>query len=355
MKNKITVFIFLTLLFVLSFLNLFNPEKSFSDNENRKLQEFPEVKTNDIFSGRFTDKLDNWVSDQFIFRDGFITIKAVSNLLLGKLENNEVYIGKDNYLIERFVLNSKKVLNANLQAIKNLNADIILIPSNSYVSKDKLMPFSYNTDPNEIFDGINFGNLNYIDVSDDMESSDYFKSDHHININGAYKIYKVFAEYKGFRLQNFTLENVANDFKGTMYSKSGLFYLVGEKLDNFKELNNLNVEVIYDSRIVKNSVLNYENLDKKDKYTFFMDGNHSLVEIDNLDDKSGNNLLIITDSYGHIFAPLLVNHYDTISMIDMRYYRNSVSEYINSNNINNILIFYGLENFCEDDSLRLLK
>jgi uncharacterized protein with gpF-like domain len=73
---------------------------------------------------------------------------------------------------------------------------------------------------------------NFINVCDELkDQEDYFKTDHHWNEKGAYAAYeKICASVLHTEPQQFTYTKVADDFKGTMYSKSGAFWTSGEDL-----------------------------------------------------------------------------------------------------------------------------
>lgn len=93
---------FLTLLLVL-IVNLVLPNRSFSEKENRVLASRPDASLSQIASGRFGEKYETYVNDQFFFRDFWVTLKARFDRILGKVEENGVYLGKDGYLMEAFV------------------------------------------------------------------------------------------------------------------------------------------------------------------------------------------------------------------------------------------------------------
>ena len=59
-------------------------------------------------------------------------------------------------------------------------------------------------------------------------------------------------------------------------------------------------------------------------------------------------LLIVKDSYAHSIVPFLALHFDEIHMVDLRYYRGSLSEYRETNGIDTTLVLYNLPNLAED-------
>ena len=95
-----------------------------------------------------------------------------------------------------------------------------------------------------------------------------------------------------------------------------------------------------------------KHLSTKDKYQVYLDGNHSVTRIDT-NVHNGKTLLIIKDSYANSFATLAANHYETVYLVDFRYYRNSINAFISENEITDILILYNAITFAKDGYLSL--
>jgi hypothetical protein len=64
--------------FIILFLLLlvFMPKESFSEKENRYLQEFPSFNFADVASGDYMSDLSSWFNDCFPFRDTFVGLKT---------------------------------------------------------------------------------------------------------------------------------------------------------------------------------------------------------------------------------------------------------------------------------------
>ena len=103
---------------------------------------------------------------------------------------------------------------------------------------------------------------------------------------------------------------------------------------------------------VFDSVFHEENLDRKDQYTYYLDGNHSIVEIETSNSQAPS-LLVIADSYSHLMIPYLISDFSRIQVVDLRYYRNVISDH--SEEFDQILVLYSLENLSEDDGLSWLR
>ena len=90
-----------------------------------------------------------------------------------------------------------------------------------------------------------------------------------------------------------------------------------------------------------------EYLDKKDKYSFFLNGNNAKVVV-KTNVENNRNLLVIKDSYAHIMAQFLCQNFEEIHFIDPRYYKLSLTEYATENNITDILFLYNISNMISD-------
>ncbi len=95
-------------------------DQSFSENENRYLQQKPQISAASILSGEFEETFQNYQDDQFPFRNSWITLKTASKLALFSKDLNGVYLGKDGYLIEKISEEDadRELFTANLQTIK---------------------------------------------------------------------------------------------------------------------------------------------------------------------------------------------------------------------------------------------
>jgi len=101
-----------------------------------------------------------------------------------------------------------------------------------------------------------------------------------------------------------------------------------------------------------------DNLKDDDKYPVFLDGNHPYTVIKNnalLKNGKNNKLLIIKDSFAHSLTPFLADHFSEIVMIDMRYYKQSVSELIDENDFSQMLFIYSIDNLATDTDIAWLE
>lgn len=364
--QNITIVCFSLFIGIFSIINLFTNDRKFSENENRFLNQFPKFSLEELFNKNYTTKYEEYFTDQFVFRDEWIQIKALTNNALGSIENNGVYFGKDDALIQMFNTIDEELVAFNIAKInefqslfKDVRFDVMIVPTASEVEKDKLPGFAYNIDQAMLLNYLSQNiDGNWIDIYSPLkgQSDVFFNTDHHWNEKGAYLGYLAYMNENGIIPQKFDYEEVSSDFKGTMYSKSGAFWKSGEPIFKINAEDDIVSTVTFDDGTTMDSVFSEKRLTEKDKYTYYLDGNHALVRIENEGVKDDlGKLLIIKDSFAHIMLPYLIPHYSEIVVVDLRYYKVPLSEMIREESFNQVLFLYSIENFVSDRNFTFLK
>lgn len=361
--NKIISLVLILVTLVLTVMLLFGNKKEFSENENRYLEKFPEFSLKRLFNGKYIADFDAYLTDHFPFRDAFMSIKTATVKALGMNDANGVYFAKDDYLIMNYNEPKKndiiiERLNNFYKELNYINMNLMLVPTSVSINKD-LLPKNaptYNEKDtiNYIYNNINFDKINIYDelVKRNEDYQMYYRLDHHWTTYAAYYAYVEYAKNNNidyYSLNKFEVEEVTNSFNGTLYSKVNDYTRKSDSIHIFT-LPNTSYSVYYaDDNKTTESLYEYDYLDKKDKYAVFFGSNHSLIEITNNVIKSSKELLVIKDSYANSLLPFLINHYEKIYVIDPRYYKKSISEFIKENsNIKDLLFVYNVNTLDEN-------
>ena len=365
MRRNPLLYTFFIFLLGITIIDICKEDKRFSELENRNLRGQVEFSLEKYFDGSYPKKYEEYMSDQFILRDNWIDLKSRSEYLLGKLENNNIIYGKDGYLFEKFTELDKRRVTINIDSINKLIENSktpvsILIAPNSYeVYKEKLplgAPVINQKDELEkIYIGINGENkINLTEkFIEKSEESLYYKTDHHWTTKGAYLAYRDFIEsigYKAINLDKYN-KNEVEGFFGTYFSKAKPFNVASDKL-TYYDFSGITMKI--DDKLY-NSLYDYSKLDIRDKYSLFLYGNNPLTIINNSNLKNGKKLVIFKDSYANSFVPFLTENFEEIHVIDLRSFSESVSEYINNNSFDNVLVLYNFINFTRDTNIIKLK
>lgn len=347
----IIVQIMIVMMFVMT---IFLPKKSFSQNENRYLQQLPLVTIENILSGKFMTAMTDYVADHFPLREELLNVKTNIFKILGVIRQNNVYYASDNYLIEEYQkpLNNEKIVRVVNRFINNnsfVHYDFMLVPTSSYILKNKLPLYNLNYDEEETLNYFkNNIQANYIDVTNSLLSNNdkdiYYRTDHHWTSYGAYYAYLEYCNKKNLLPNNYSFVTVSNDFYGTLYSKVLDKTIKPDTI--MKAIDNNSYMVEYPSNITS-SLYNDSYLQEKDQYSYFLNSNQSLIIITN-NNVSDKELLVIKDSYANSFIPLIASHYSKIHVIDPRYYKKKISTYMEENNIYNVLFLYNVGTLDND-------
>ena len=117
--ERVTGTIFILVLFVFLLINIIVPDKEKSVQENRMLASAPKWNWGNVISGDYMEKFERYMSDQFVGRDFWRTIKVGVDRLAGVSKEHGVYIGKDGQLLEEIELPNQEYLADNLKSIQN--------------------------------------------------------------------------------------------------------------------------------------------------------------------------------------------------------------------------------------------
>ncbi|MBO5733481.1 MAG: DUF4358 domain-containing protein [Clostridia bacterium] len=361
-NNACALFIMLVFVF-----NMLSPVVKYSILENRYLQEFPKFTISGFLDGSYMEDVENYLNDHFIGRDSLVKLKAGVEYVTGKQENNGVYVCDDDYLIEKPATYDEKIINNNINAVKTLNdigrynVTVAVVPPAFEVMQEHLPEYVYNdTIPKlnkHIEEGFSGTDINVVNTTEDMRKYKdeylYYRTDHHTTSNGAFIIYNSLSKalgYTALKGEDFKISDVTREFMGTTYSKA-LKYVSPDIITEYKPLETARFKVRfpYDGKEA-DSMYFPEHLSGKDKYSYFLDGNHALTVIES-PNKNGKSIAILRDSYANCTAPFIANHYEEVHMIDLRYYNDDIIAYLSENNIEEVLFLYSSQTFMTDESI----
>lgn len=85
---------FLICVLGIGIINLLLPSKKISEEENRGLQQKPELSVSAVTSGSYMDQYEKYQADQFMGRNMWRSLKVGFSRLAGSKEENGVFIGK---------------------------------------------------------------------------------------------------------------------------------------------------------------------------------------------------------------------------------------------------------------------
>lgn len=374
--EQLLVISFVGTLFLFSLLFFLLPHQRFSELENRYLQGVPKLSLETILSSDFSTEAESYVTDHFPFRNQWLWVKSVSEQARLQQENNGIYKGKEEYLLEKFLPPDYEKLQEYIEAV-NIFADkhpdvhttLMLAPTSvgMYPGHLPWLAPSYPQEKVNEFVGQHLEKeITYLDGFDFLRphasESIYYRTDHHWTTYGAYLAYAAYAKEKGWQplsQQDFNIQTVSDSFLGSYHTRGQFQGVTPDTIEVYFPREQAATEVfIADTNETLTSMYDESFLEKKDKYSYFLGGVHALMSIKtDLDPQQidQEKLLVIKDSYAHSMIPFLTNHIPEIHVIDIRYYNGSIAEYMEENEIKDVLYLFNTSTFVEESSLLKLK
>lgn len=418
LHQKINASGFLISLYILFFAFFFVPSKKISENEKRRLAEFPVFQINHLLSGVYMDSVDLYFSDHYPWRDNFIKIsnsfvnwRGISNAEITYYSRNE---------------NTKKTENVSpiidSSSTKNIPAEIITDDKNHDFETIKSVVI-YNKRAIQIFSGSSYGAKNYaylinnfkktfgnsvniycmpipvgsdfylpekinkqkekefikdilsqlqqdvikVNAYDQLEKhkNEYiqFNTDHHWTGRGAYYAYVAFcnsAKLQPLSLDSFQKKVIPN-FLGTLY-----YFTLSKQLKN-------NTDSVEYFKIPVKTKTYFTKIGSKDEmpcqlyaefakgsnaYGVFLGGDFPVMRV-NSAVKNGRKILVLKDSYGNAFSPYLASHFEEVYIIDFRYFNGSIRDLVSTKKITDIVfghnVYVANSNYTVKKEINMLR
>jgi len=396
MKYLLSI-LFLSIIYLCGLLFIILPHDKVSVNEKRSLSPFPILTSNNYLTGKYTDSIDFYYSDNFLFRDHLIALsnklkekRGIKNLNIkiytknekagnliekNKIENNikaadtinilnndneyqnikSVIVYKNRALqmfsgSKKVAASFSKLMGEYKLTFPDVNVYCMAVP----VGGDFYLPNNINKN-NEIkfIDALYASLVNgvipiraYESLKPHYKEYLQFNTDHHWTGRAAYYAYEAFCNTIGISQVPMEKLNrkVIKGFLGTLY-----YYTLSPELKNNKDSVEY-FKVPYETKTVyytKNSNtpvkgnLYAESARGGNSYGVFLGGDFPLIKIvSSL--KNNKKILVLKDSYGNAFVPYLASHYEEIYVIDYRYYEGGVKNLVKNNNITDILFAHNV-------------
>ena len=325
------IFLLVILWAVLAVFAWVKPAGTTSDAERRPLAQFPEITGDSLLSGKFVTEFEDYTLDQFPGRDLFRQLKALVHYnVFGQKDNNGIYIA-DGYAAKLDYPVNEKDLGHALDRL-NFVYETYLKDTGSKVYASVIPDKGYYLAEANGYPAMDYNALfaavqsrlpfaTYIDITQQLNYTDYYYTDTHWRQEKLLPVAQKLSqamELSAPKAEDFTPVTLDKPFYGVYYGQAALA-MEPEAL-NVMESDLLKDCQVYDFETnTYTPVYNLEKLQGKDPYDVFLSGAKSLIRIENPNAASDKELLIFRDSFGSSIAPLLVQDYKTVTLVDIRY------------------------------------
>ena len=322
--------VFCLVILSLSLALVLSPEKKVSKAERRPLMTLETVKNNDV---HLFDEIESYFLDQFPMRDSFRALKAFTFMdVFKKSDNNGIY-KQDGTVIKIEKELDESQVEYTLSLMNKVAAKYFpdkkvyysIIPDKHYyASMDNGYPAM---DYDRLFEMAAEGldGFEYIDITDKLTLSDYYKTDSHWSqdkiADVAEHIISVINPDTDITPEDGWKINTLSPFYGVYYGQSALSLAPDDIKYLSSDVTDEMVMTVIDDMGKKHTYPVYvtDMFKNNDPYDVFAAGAQHTVIIENPNADNDKELVVFRDSFGSSIAPLLACGYKKVTLLDLRY------------------------------------
>lgn len=321
MKRKAsiaTAAVFLAVLFGFSLLHLALPDREVSRSERRRLAQLPPL------SSGFSDKLEEYMLDQFPLREQLRTVNSLVRLYgLGQADIHSIYLQgggafrMDGPLQEKQVRHAAAVFSAVQETyFPSLPPHYVIVPdknAKAETSRPRLDTETMRGIVREALPG-----MTEIDIWDLLSADDYYKTDPHWRQERLLPVAAAICEALGADAPGTFTEKTLSPFYGAYYGQAAL-PMAPDTLTYLESADTKAAKVTGPELDGAQPVYRPELLDGTDGYDVFLSGAQAVLTVTSPNVHNGRHLVLFRDSFGSSLAPLLLGSFERITLVDLRY------------------------------------
>lgn len=341
--NIIFICIVMAILFAIPSATWFSEKQEHSVFENRTLATAPELSVENIMSGDYFDLAETYFKDHIVLRDKMLEnyTNIQMNILLKPVVSD--IIMSDTELLPYVA--QKKADHASMEEIEAETEQLLKLKetADSYGGKliyigvpgqitmfSDLYPESlsdipsYNLETEKLFaKALEENDIKFISAREFLTKDNYFKTDHHYDLSGAYKIYRRICEETGVSAieeSEFSYTTLENTFYGSRSRKIYNLTSLSDKLTVIEPYTKIPFTRYDNGTEVDASVIALpENEDSIVSYSQYMGGDKAETLIDTERDELPS-ILIYGDSYTNAVECFAYLSFNETRSVDLRHY-----------------------------------
>ena len=391
-KKRITAFLFLLLIFGYGILNAKKELPLLKDAVVSGWEE--KQKPAELIAS-----IDSTINENVAYRYPFIDGYGLIQKLLDKNEENNFEVVKDtqgklHYTYFTEETNDTAPFAERMVNLKNSISDkncklLYLMPPDKYIpgytKYARGIPYNMaNETADQFLNQLSDAGIDFIDFRDYMADgvkngeisyeNAFFTTDHHWKIETAFWATNVFFRQLQERYQenileeayyeeldNYNVLTYKNCFLGSQGRKAGRYYTTADDFTliypKFKTNYQLESSIMDDmtltgrfeeallaTPVLRQTATPYDT----DLYMAYMYGNQAYAHIENKENPDGPDICIIKDSFAVPFSAFASLRCHNVYMIDPRYYKESIEDFINEHELDYTLVMFSPEDLAEE-------
>ncbi|MBP3372632.1 MAG: hypothetical protein J6L88_08925 [Clostridia bacterium] len=305
------------------------PADAFSDTERRVLAQMPENWK--LSDENFSSNFEAYSVDQFPLRDTFRRIKTYAALyVFGQRDVNGLYYADGHVAKIAYPLDEASVLRATgkFQNLYDMylgdaaNIYVAVVPDKGYYLAEQNGYPALDYDRMATLVQENMPYATWIDVADRLNVTCYYRTDPHWDQRYILDCAKHIAlAMDAVPITDTPWEQtmLSDEFLGVYAGQLPLSYEQEEiwVIEN-ETIRNAAVTTIEGGQVAS-GIYNMDKLHSRDPYETYLSGASALITIENPLAEGDRHLVIFRDSFAGPLAPLLMESYSRITLVDTRY------------------------------------
>ncbi|MDR1619473.1 MAG: hypothetical protein LBS18_02245 [Clostridiales bacterium] len=326
------------------------PDAVVSYSERRYYKQFPKMSASVVLNASWMGEFETYLLDQFPMRDGLRSVKAGALFYtLCQSDNNGVYVKDGNIFKmngsykEDSVMRFSEKLNTLVDTyFKKASVYVAVIPDKSqYLRPHAHLQLPYD-EMTAVIQAHLHEDIAYIPLKDTLSLQSYYKTDVHWRQESLMPVVERLSAYMGFSVgKNAYQPHEYAPFYGGYYGQLGLSNITPDTLRylSWDGIDEIEVNDIEHPGLT--GVYYEKGLAGMDAYDVFLNGATPVLTLKNSRCTNGKGLLVFRDSFASSLAPLMIEGYERITLVDLRYIESSLlEEYVNLR-ADDVLFLYG--------------
>lgn len=337
LRKFATILLFFALMFGLLVWHIALPDETISLSERRPLEQIPAFSAASVLSGEYMEDLGAYLLDQFPLRDQLRALKTtIQTRIFHQKDSNGFFLAGEQIckledpLDERQIQYTAEKINAITDRyLADSAIYYAVVPDkNAYTAEEYGYPhLDYDRMLELLQDTIT--TATYIDLFPLLSAEDYYDTDTHWRQEAIPDVAQALADAMAPGLSltpadGWTQTSYA-PFYGVYYGQS----MLKSEADTLIWLTSpaISAATMTGSELKGVCpVYTTERLTGKDAYDIFAAGAQSILYLESPLAASDRELILFRDSFGSSLAPLLLEGYSHITLIDLRYITSDLLE-----------------------------
>lgn len=354
----LTIISFFIILLTIGIGTILRDDRVSSQLENRTLAHSVQPTMQGVASGKDMLKMESYFADQLLLRGTFVEMQArLSKNLFQQPFRNGIYTAENGYMIEPSQAAQPVIPSAFQQFTKDVDRPVYfaLAPSKTVIAeRDGIIPDYVASNAEQRYKTMQAGFMKAGITSiplDALKLTDYFKTDHHWNVDGAYQAYgeiirtvaKTEPTLKKVEVDPESKRASEHPYFGSLARKTTLAYAsTGDKIEYYDAGQFKGIDVCYDKKcgqpLIDKQFIKEEG-DYADRYEVFMRGNHGILSMTSK--TKGPKLLVLKDSFANPVLPFLARSAN-LEVVDIRYVHKDfdASEFAKQKNVDAVVFLH---------------